>query len=548
MLASNGSNNPAGQAIGESEQFEEVCRAMADPAFYPHPVILLERRETHISVVFLTGTYVYKLKKPVDFGFLDYRRIESRLHFCKREVSLNRRLSIGVYAGVVSICRDSTGRLYLSEGEKAVEYAVKMMQLPEDESLRALLRSGNVVSSQMETLGRHLADFYSSSSRNPEIDHLGHPDVVAYNMEENFRQLEAFVGGLGLAEEWEFIREVSRSFFQYWRELFERRVLTGRIRDGHGDLRTEHIYFHDGIQIIDCIEFNDRFRYGDVVADLAFLHMDMEHLGHSDLSLAGLAAYAEQAGDHTIYTLLDFYAAYRALVKAKVACLRSTEVHSAHERSLLEDEARDYLRLAYRYAIQFSRPTLWVFMGLPASGKSSLAEAIARTLSLHLFQSDSVRKEWVGHLLGLPEVAPYDQGLHRTEIRHRVYGKMLALAQEKLKNGHSVALDATFSHRKWRDQVRRLAVDLDTGLIFVECACSEATLVERLKGREEVPGLSDARLQHLPDMIRESEETTELSPEILLRVDTGQPFAKSFSDVLSGGYARKFAQVLKLLG
>lgn len=523
---------------------------MGDPSFYPHAVTRLERLDTHISTVFLTGPWAYKLKKPVDFGFLDFTSLDSRRHFCEREVFLNQRLSRGIYMAVVQISKNQGGRIFLGEGDEAVEYAVKMKQLREEESLRWRVASGMVSGNDMRNLGFLLADFYESSRRDSEIDRYGHPDVIAFNMEENFYQIRPYIEDVLASEQteqYEFIRQVSRAFFLNYSNLFNHRVASGRIRDGHGDLRSDHIYFSDGIQIIDCIEFNDRFRYGDVVGDLAFLHMDLEHLGREDLCQEFLAAYAERADDFEMYALLDFYAAYRAVVKVKVACLRWEEMESPKEREALAKEAMSYLQQAYRYALQFSRPTIWAVMGLPATGKSSVAGMLSKKLSLPIFQSDLIRREMPGVTETSLGVVGYDEGAYRSTMRQRVYGKMLLMAMDELKKGHSVVLDATFCNRRWRDELRQLAGDLDTNLVVVECTSDEQTIRARLQRREGEGGISDARLEHLPQMMREYETPSELPPEIFLQLDTSLPQAQAIARALSHGYAKKREQV-KALG
>ncbi len=527
-----------------SERFEAICRAMMRPAFYPHLVSCLERRDTHISSVFMTGEWVYKLKKPVDFGFLDFRNLDDRRRFCELEVSLNQRLSQDIYQEVVKIREKQKGQFFLEQNGLVVEYAVKMRQLPDEDNLRTLLGEAKISVMQMRDLGQTLAGFYGRSNRSDEIDHYGSRDVIAYNAEESFQQLEPFVGDLLDGEKWQVVCHVIRSFLESRRYLFDRRIDTGRIRDGHGDLRTDHVYFYRGIQIIDCIEFNDRFRYGDVAVDLAFLHMDIEHLGHSALSRAFLAAYVDAADDPELYSLLDFYAAYRAIVRLKVTCLRSQEVDD-RERQSLRKEAKVYMDQAYQYAIQFSRPTVWVFCGLPASGKSFLADNLAKALSIPLFGSDRVRKE----RQDLPEheVVPFGQGLYRRGMRDHVYGQLLALAQDEVKKGHSLILDGTYAHRKWRDAVRLLSSDSDTNLIFVECLCKEETIRSRLEQRATEPGLSDARLKHFPQMAKDFEPPTELPPEVHLPINSDQPIRDALAEVLSEGYARKCAQVSKLL-
>lgn len=529
--------------VEESPLFHAVCKAMADPAFYPGSVTRVQRIDTHISVVFLTGAWVYKLKKPLDMGFLDFRALEDRRRFCETEVSLNRRLSQGVYQEVLTIY-ENNNRFSLEENGRAVEYAVKMRQLPEAASLKELLKKNKISRTHIKNLGLALADFHDQSRQSSRIDHYGRRDVISANVEENFRQLEPFAGAVLDPEEWEFICQVNRSFLEIRRALFDHRVETGRIRDGHGDLRAEHIYFYQGLQIIDCIEFNDRFRYGDVVLDLAFLHMDLEHLGYPEWSLAFLAEYAARSHDLELYALLDFYAAYRSIVRLKVSCLRSLELEGP-ERRVQEDEARLFMKQTYRYAIQFSRPALWLFCGLPATGKSSLAVNAAKTLSIPLFQSDAIRGQ--DRPEDAPKVVPFGQGLYRANMRGHVYAQMLALAQEALKGGLSVILDATFAHRHWRDEARRLAADLDTNLVAVECVCPKETIISRLRRRETEPGLSDARLRHFQQISAGFEPINELTPNCYFTVNTNQPLSEALSKVLSEGYARQCAQVKKIL-
>ena len=231
-------------------------------------------------------------------------------------------------------------------------------------------------------------------------------------------------------------------------------------------------------------------------------------------------------------------------MRLKVTCLRSLEVKQ-EEQQVLKVEARLYVDQAYRYAIELARPTLWVFCGLPATGKSSLAKQIAKALSIPLFQSDRIRQERQPGFH--QEVLPFGQGLYGLERRHRVYAQLLAMAQETLKGGHSVILDGTYSHRRWRDDARLLASDLDTNIVFVECLCKEETLRSRLKQRAREPSLSDARLQHFPQMVEDFEPLIELAPEIHVTISTEQPLRDAVARVLSEGYASKCAQVKTLL-
>ncbi len=526
------------------EYFESICQAMNEPSFYPHPVSGLRRVETHISVVFLTGEWVYKLKKPVDLGFLDFRKLEDRRRFCELEISLNRRLSQGVYLEVVTIHENDGRGFSLKNKGPVAEYAVKMRQLPEERSLAELLRNKKVRKNDIRKLARTLAAFYEESGRSPQIDQYGRQEIISTNMEENFQQLEPFRDEVLTSDDWDFICEVSRSFLKKHQDLFNHRLAAGKIRDGHGDLRAEHIYLFEGIQIIDCVEFIDRFRYGDVVLDLAFLHMDLEHLGYSEWSRTFLSEYVAISHDLKLYALLDFYAAYRATVRLKVTCFRLDGVKGEERRAILK-EAKSFFHLTYRYALQFTRPTLWVFCGLPATGKSALAREVAGALSIPILQSDRIRK--AGHPSAPEEVVPYGRGSYSLGMRQIIYERMFGQAYETLGSGQSVILDATFSRRKWRDEARRLARDLNANLIFVETDCQEETIRSRLKAREKKTGFSDVRLENYQQIVENFEPLTGFEMDHHISVDTDQLLLDAAAYVLSEGYARICAQVEKIL-
>jgi hypothetical protein len=517
---------------------------MADPAFYPHRVSVVERRDTHISVVFLTGEFAYKLKKPIDFGFLDYRDLKTRQKMCELEVKLNQRMSRDVYIGVVPLSRKGDG-FSLGDSGEVVEYAVKMKQLPDDASLANLVRAGKVAPDQMLQLGRRLAEFYSTAERGERIDGYGGAKVLEFNTEENFVQLAPFVGELLEKERFDFVMQSSRGFLRDRDLLFKHRVREGRICDGHGDLRAEHVYFLHGIQIIDCIEFNERFRYGDTAVDLAFLHMDLERLAAEGLSMAMLNGYTESSRDYGVYTLLDFYSCYRAIVKMKISCLSAAGLEESPRKREMKSRAVQYLGLAFRYAIQFSRPTLYILCGLPGTGKSTYAEKLHEIFDVPLFRSDEVRTQ-------LPEYGehggpvPFGAGIYKPEMRRLIYSRLLSMAHDELKKGRSVILDATFSLRKSREEAVRLAGDLDSNILFLECICSRETILARLAGRGKGgSGQSDARPEHLEELTREFERLDDLPPELHGRIDTQTPIEANMGSILSGVYIKKRAQVEK---
>ncbi len=545
-LSKGKSDQPSLSPVNELNTFEHVCRCMADPAFYPHRVWRLERRETHISVVFLTGDFVYKLKKPIDFGFLDYQGLKTRQTMCELEVKLNQRMSRDVYLGVVPLSRKGAD-FFFGHGGEVVEYAVKMKQLPDDASLSSLLMNGKVAPDRMLLLGRRLAEFYAAAERGDRIDWYGSAEVIGLNTEENFRQLAPFVGRLLDRERFDFVMQSSRGFLRDRGALFRRRVKEGRICDGHGDLRVEHVYFLDGIQIIDCIEFNERFRYGDTAVDLAFLHMDTERLARGDLSMAMLNGYTECSRDYGIYSLLDFYSCYRAIVKMKISCLSEAGLEESSRKREMQSRAVQYLGLAFRYSVQFSRPTLYVLCGLPGTGKSTYAKNLRDIFDIALFRSDEARRK-------LPEYnerggpVPFGAGIYKPDMRGFVYSRLLSAAHDELRTGRPAILDATFSLRKWRQEAVRLAEDLDANILFLECVCSRDTILERLaRRRQGEDGQSDARPEHLDGLVDEFESMDELSPERHARINTEDEIEANLRSILSGTYIKKRAQVEKII-
>lgn len=526
----------------------QLFEAMKRPGFYPHDVKRVGTRETHISKVFLTGLFAYKIKKPVDLGFLDFTTLEKREHFCHEEVSLNRRLAPSVYIGVVPItCKD--GRYALAGEGRTVEYAVQMRELPDEHCMVGLLKDGKLPDRLIQSLAQLLTRFYNQAPTGHEISRFGSWSMIRSNCEENFTQAERFAGRVFDERMFQIIRTATRSFLVRRQGLFARRVETERIRDCHGDLRTGHVYFVDGIQIIDCIEFNNRFRYGDVASDLAFLAMDLDFEGYPDVSQSLLEAYVQSSGDKDIFVLLDFYKSYRAVVRAKVNCFRLEERTLGEEerQKILKNTAR-YVNLAYRYAVQFTRPTIWVVCGPPASGKSTIAGELGRTLGIRTFGSDRVRKELFGLAPHDQVDVPFGQGIYSKGPTALTYGKLLLLAMEEIESGRSVILDGTYSRRHERAEVIRLAGDVDANLVFIECACQESVLKARLKQREAVASVSDARLHHFDRMKNGFEPLHEVPGEMRITVSTENSLEDSMSEILSQDYILECIQTGEALG
>ena len=519
---------------------------MAKPEFYPHPVSGLEQRETHISKVFLTGAYVYKIKKSVNLKFLDYTTLEKRLHFCRQEILLNRRLSRDIYLDVVSINVDKD-RYALSGPGPPVEYAVKMRQLAQDRSLVRLLKHGEADRTTIRRLSRTLADFYRRAIAADKAAAFGSWESIREDCADNFAQTERFAGKDFAERTYQIVRSAVRTLLNRRRSVFQRRVEKGMIRDCHGDLRSGHIYFDDGIQIIDCIEFNEGFRYVDIISDIAFLAMDLDFEGFPEVAEHLIDACAEYTDDPDIFVLLDFYKCYRAMVRVKVNCLRSeNKMIGDGEKAKLLREIDRHLDLAYRYALRFTRPTLWVVCGMPASGKSTVSDELAGALDIKVLRSDLVRKAMFGLKADAHTDLPFEAGVYSEQSSALVYGRLLLLAQEEMEKGHSVILDATFSRKHQRQEAARLARDMDCSIVFVECTCSENTSRDRLRRREKTAGISDARLHHFEHFKSRFEPLDDVPEDMRIPVNTDTALGDSMRNVflrdhalLSGWIARK---------
>ncbi len=510
-----------------------ICAAMSDPRFYPGDVESVERIETHISRVFLAGQCVFKVKKAVDFGFLDFSTLEKRKRFCEQEVILNRRLAPDVYLGVDAVAQEDDRFLLNGEG-RTVEYAVRMRRLPESRKMTRMLAKGEVDQAFIDDLAEVLTRFYENSERGSEIDEFGRPEVVRGNCEENFVQIAPYAGRIVSDQTFKLVRAVSMGFLERRKSLFEHRVKAGKIRDCHGDLRAEHVYMDDGIKIVDCIEFNERFRYQDTASDLAFLSMDLDFMGYPQVSHEILKAYVRRTRDRDVFNLIDFYKIYRAMVRVKVNCFHidKDDPEQTEKAAVMADTQR-YMKLAGRYAEKISRPTIWVVCGMVAAGKSTISDALAESLDIRVLRSDEIRKRLFEKESHAPAESDFQKGIYSRHATGLTYGRQLLDAREEIEKGLSVVLDATFGDRHRRDEVLRLAKDAKAGLVFVVCECPEPLIRKRLADRENRPGISDARLRHFEDIKKQFAPFDDIPEDMLVRVDTSEPVARCMEYILS---------------
>jgi hypothetical protein len=328
-------------------------KALLNPGIYPDRPKEVRFLETHISLLFLTGNHVYKVKKPVDFGFLDFTSLQKRKYFCEQEVKLNRRLAPDLYLGVVEI-KNEQDQISLGGKGEIVEYAVKMKQITEERLMNQLLRTNQVTAPMMEFLSETLVHFYATAETSDVIKSFVKPERVKQDTDENFDQTEKYRDVTISGEQYAEIRHRTNDFFKRHEDLFHKRIASDRIRDCHGDLRLEHIFWGETLSIFDCIEFNERFRYTDVAADIGFLAMDLDYHEREDLSDRLIDAYVKRSGDGGLREMLDFYKCYRAYVRGKVESFRLDDPNIAEkEEGEARKRARKYFDLSYRYARKF---------------------------------------------------------------------------------------------------------------------------------------------------------------------------------------------------
>jgi len=509
----------------------DIVKALMNPEVYDEKVIKVKLIQTHISWIFLTGKYVYKIKKPVNFGFLDFTTLEKRKFFCDRELELNKRLCGDMYVEVVPIT-ESNGKIRMKGKGKVIEYAVKMRELPQDAMMSRLLKR-NINKKIIERIARIVANFHENAETNEKINCYGSLNTIKKNWKENFDQTKGFIRRTITKKQFDYIQKKINAFIEKNEKLFNTRVKKGKIRDCHGDLHSENIFITDGIYIFDCIEFNERFRYSDTTADVAFLAMDLDFHGRTDLSNYFIEKYVEYSNDRNMLKLMMFYKCYRAYVKGKVMSFRLDDPNiQKKEKNHSKQDAKKYFDLAYKYAERILiKPILIVMTGLIGSGKSFLAENLSMEILATVIKSDVVRKELAGIEPTTPIKVGYGKSIYSDEFTERVYTEMINRAEKSLRDGMTCILDATFFRKKYRDRARKLAQKLDSNFMIIECVCPENIIYKRLIERAKNVVISDGRWEIYKKQKLDFEPIQ--SSEHALKINTTKDVDECVNDVLA---------------
>lgn len=478
--------------------------------------------QTHTSHVYLVGDEVLKIKKPVLFSFLDYSTMERRRECCEREVALNRRFSPELYLGVVPLFRRGDTLSLTGDGEP-VEWAVRMRRLPSDAMMSRRLARGDVEPDEVEALADLLARFYAGAERSEDISRFGSVAQVRENTEENFETTLDFEEAILPALLREFLRDSNQRFLAERASLFEERIRAGRILDGHGDLKPENIFLAPaGPVVTDCIEFNERFRYGDVLADVAYLTMGLRDAGRADLREAFLQRFREVAEPDLPEELLDYYEVYRAVVKGKIEGFRARQAEvPAAEREEAAAIALRHFRLAGRISLK-EQPVLVVLAGVSGVGKTTVAEPIVHALDAARAESDRVRKELAGIPAEQRDRSPFGAGIYTPEMSAATYEEMRRRAAAALRDGRSFVMDATHLTRAHRAQSISVGRECAALTVVVGVTASPEMLERHDESRTIAGGASDGRKE-----IREAQLPLWVSPEaneadVVVHVEAGE--------------------------
>ncbi|GAB7528878.1 bifunctional aminoglycoside phosphotransferase/ATP-binding protein [Pseudomonas sp. 3A(2025)] len=454
---------------------QSLIAALQNPGLFPHPVEDFQVIETHISWVLLTGPYVYKIKKPMNFGFLDFTTLAARKHFCHEELRLNQRLTEGLYLEVIPLTGSAEAPQLGGDGE-AIEYALKMRQFPQSGLLSTLQANGELTLGHIDELASQIAHFHLSAPKVGAENELGSPDSVMAPVTQNFEQIRPFLSEKADLQQLDALQAWAESSFERLKPLLVQRKAEGFIRECHGDIHLGNAALIDGkVVLFDCIEFNEPFRMTDVYADIGFLAMDLEDRGLKTLSRRLISRYLELTGDYQGLELFNFYKAYRAMVRAKIALFSMPADADAVQRSTSLRQYRNYANLAESYSA-IPSPFLTITHGVSAVGKSQVAQRLVQSLGAIRLRSDVERKRLFAE--------SGSEARYGADAHEATYARLHELAGIVLRAGFSVVLDATYLKHAQRQAAASVAQAYGVPFLILDCEAPQAVIEGWLQQRQ----------------------------------------------------------------
>jgi len=491
------------------------------PSAYPFPVAAVRLIETHCAWVLLTGQFVFKIKKPVNFGFLDYSTLEKRRFYCEEEVRLNKRFAPEIYLDVVAVRGDSE-RPHIEGDGPVLEYAVRMRQFADNGLLSQCAEQKRLDATHVDQMIRIVAEFHQGAEQAGNESPFGEPDRIHHYVVENFDHIRPFVSGSQVVQQLHRIERWVTEARTKLDGLLRDRKRNGFIRECHGDLHLGNLTLIDGqVTLFDCIEFNPELRWIDVISEVAFLVMDLQERGYRAFASRFLNGYLQETGDYQGLALLRYYLVYRAMVRAKVAILRrqQTDRESA-AFAQADDEFRKYTQLAEDYT-QPLHPMLLITYGLSGSGKTTVARQLAELRGTVQIRSDVERKRLAGLAALDKSGAQVGKGLYTAGQTEQTYQRLAELADAVLATGYSVVVDATFLKRDLRERFRALAETRGVPFAILDCEASDQELRRRVRLRAaREADASEATLEVLDYQLKSREEPAAEELAATIRVDT----------------------------
>ncbi len=500
----------------------EYILALLHPEAYAHTVETIELVETHISWVILTGSYAYKIKKPVNLGFLDFSSLQKRHFYCQEEIRLNSRLAPELYLEVVTITGPEQQAVFSGSGP-VIEYAVKMLQFPTNMQMDKLLNTGQIQTNHIASLAETIASFHQQTDIASTESDYGEPEVVYTPVRDNFTLLQELVSDHKQLDKLEALKQWSQASYEHLKPVFVQRKEAGYIRECHGDLHTANIVVIDNKPTaFDCIEFSPELRWTDTASDIAFLIMDLQYRQQHAFAWHFLNHYLEISGDYKALQVLKFYLVYRAMVRAKVAAISASQMPdtSAQYDSAIQS-CYDYLKLAHAF-VQPGRPILIITCGMSASGKSTLTSPLVAGLSAIRLRSDVERKRLFKQSKESHSHKPFNAGIYSPEASRQTYQYLSDQADLILTSGYPVIIDATFLHYEQRQLFYQLAQKKGVPFVVLHFTARPDTLRQRISQR--VNDVSDADRSILEQQLLNWKPLQDNEQPYVINIDTESPF------------------------